>query len=93
MENTGDNAAFPLGRLDITVSARERLETAEVYAGLARHAHGDWGQVSRKDAEANNDALRSGGRIRSAYSDGTGTEFWIITEADRSVTTVWLAEW
>ncbi|MCM1224336.1 MAG: hypothetical protein NC548_58775, partial [Lachnospiraceae bacterium] len=55
---------------------------------LARHQSGDWGEVSKSDWMANNNALKSGGRILSAYTANGGKTFWIITEADRSHTTV-----
>jgi len=54
---------------------------------LARHAGGDWGDVCAEDAQANQDALRHGSRLLSSYKIGE-SKVWIITEADRSVTTV-----
>lgn len=59
---------------------------------LYRHVNGDWGDVPAEDAAANDDALTSGNRIMSAYRMADGTPFWIITEADRSVTTLLLPE-
>lgn len=58
---------------------------------LSRHARGDWGVVGKDDARANDWALSDGTRLLSAYllRDGT-TRIWIITEADRSATTVLL---
>jgi hypothetical protein len=47
---------------------------------LRRHVSGDWGELCEEDREANEEALRSGGRIFSAYGEG-GTRLWIITEA------------
>ena len=58
---------------------------------LAMHVSGDWGLVDREDGEANDEAVRDGYRILSAY-ELNGTKFWIITEADRSVTTFLLPE-
>jgi hypothetical protein len=88
MSRTAD---FPLGQVVITANASLRLATEEVLAALARHASGDWGDLCPEDALANSDALDQGGRLFSAYGRGE-TRFWIITEADRSVTTVLLPE-
>jgi hypothetical protein len=82
---------FPLGQIVTTANASLRLATEEVMAALARHASGDWGDLCPEDALANNDSLYQGGRLFSAYGQGE-TRFWIITEADRSVTTVLLPE-
>ena len=61
-------------------------------AGITRHLTGDWGEVPPEDRIANDRALVEGTRILSAYSSANGVKFWIITEADRSVTTVLLPE-
>lgn len=72
-----------------TVDARCRLECL---LALARHAAGDWGDLSPDDVAANNAALTNGGRLLSEYKAGDGVVFWIITEADRSATTFLLPE-
>jgi len=59
---------------------------------LQRHVAGDWGELDEEDKKANDGALQTGERLLSAYQSATGTKFWIITEADRSVTTVLLPE-
>jgi hypothetical protein len=59
---------------------------------LNRHKSGDWGGLEEEDRQANDRALVEGTRILSAYHTGTGLKFWIVTEADRSVTTVLLPE-
>ena len=59
---------------------------------LARHAGGDWGDVCPEDARANDQALREGMRLLSAYTLQDGTRVWIITEADRSSTCILLPE-
>ena len=82
----------PLGRTVITRGALDTLDGEEVLAGIARHAKGDWGDLCSEDREANNDALQTGARLLSAYHTGGGRKFWVITEADRSVTTVLLPE-
>ena len=83
---------FPLGSVVITTGASSRLPRVQVLAALMRHASGDWGDLNEDDWEANNDALEDGDRLRSAYSTQDGTRFWIITEHDRSVTTVLLPD-
>jgi hypothetical protein len=80
---------FPLGRLVITTNAANLLTADETADGLRRHATGDWGDLCPDDAGQNDSALTAGGRLFSAYGSG-GRRFWVITEADRSVTTVLL---
>ena len=70
---------------------RRRLTPEEVAAGIARHARGDWGDVGPEDAAANERSLREGRRLLSAYGRGD-RRFWVISEADRSVTTVLLPD-
>jgi hypothetical protein len=84
-------ARFPLGRVAVTGNAGLRLSTEEVLTALDRHSSGDWGDLYPEDTLANIHALAQGGRLFSAYGEGE-TRFWIITEADRSVTTVLLPE-
>lgn len=55
---------------------------------LARHLSGDWGSVPVEDASLNDSALQSGGRLLSSYSLGPDTKIWVISEADRSATTL-----
>lgn len=83
---------FPLGQVVITSNAQQAIAPEEVNTALARHASGDWGELCEEDRELNEDSLREGGRLMSVYSAKAGTRFWIITEADRSVTTVLLPE-
>ncbi len=83
---------FPLGRLCITPGACEKLPDAEVFLALRRHAAGDWGTLCQQDWEENETALVEGYRLFSAYQSEWGDKFWIITESDRSVTTVLLPE-
>jgi hypothetical protein len=82
---------FPLGQLAITANASARLSTEEVVTSLRRHAAGDWGDLCPEDALANDLALLHGGRLLSAYGQGR-SRFWIITEADRSITTLLMPE-
>ncbi|MFN8708570.1 MAG: hypothetical protein ACK526_13530 [Planctomyces sp.] len=80
---------FPIGDVVITINAQSLLTPDEAMSGLQRHATGDWGELCTEDAERNLAALESGGRIFSAYGKDT-RRFWIITEADRSSTTILL---
>lgn len=83
--------SFNLGQVVITPTAKEAIPTYDILAGLTRHQRGDWGIVSDADKEANNLALESGDSILSVYMSGD-TEFWIITECDRSATTILLPD-
>ena len=82
----------PLGRIVITRAALLALQQDDVRKAVRRHQRGDWGECSKEDAEANNVSLREGSRILSVFRDRNDKKFWIITEADRSVTTVLLPE-
>ena len=82
----------PLGQVVATPAAMNVLTQPEMVAALRRHATGDWGDVDAHDWAANDDALQHGTRLLSAYKSAHGIPFWVITEADRSVTTVLLPE-
>ena len=84
-------ARLPLGRLVMTPAAAGRLTPEEIADGIIRHARGDWGDISPGDAAENDLSLREGFRLLSAYGRGD-RRFWVITEADRSATTVLLPE-
>ncbi len=77
-----------LGRIVATQGALDALTFAGVrpIELLARHQAGDWGDVCREDARANNQAVKAEGRILSAYILPTSEKVWVITEADRSST-------
>jgi Family of unknown function (DUF6166) len=85
-------AVMRLGHLVITANAQASLPESDVTRGIQRHQAGDWGEISKEDRAANDQALIAGTRIVSAYQSTIGLRFWIITEADRSVTTVLLPE-
>ena len=82
----------PLGQTIATPAALEGLTHPEIVAALRRHSAGDWGDVDDEDRAANDGALQTGDRLLSVYRSATGATFWVITEADRSVTTVLLPE-
>jgi hypothetical protein len=85
-------AKFRLGRLLSTPGALERVSHGEMLRAIRRHVSGDWGSVCPADAEANEEAVHENARLLSSYTTEEGVRFWIITEADRSVTTVLLPE-
>ena len=90
-----DDAKFELGRVVATQGALAACSPEHLTSCLRRHASGVWGHVCAEDAASNNEAVKDGGRILSAYaidpakpSKGFGDNtLWIITESDRSVTT------
>ena len=83
---------FALGQIVATPGALAELEncSGNPLHLLARHATGDWGEVDAEDRAANERAIGTGERILSAYLLASGERLWIITEADRSVTTILL---
>jgi hypothetical protein len=85
-------AVMRLGRIVSTPNALQFLTDEDILSAIQRHQAGDWGDLSDDDRAANDTALVQGTRIVSAYNAGNGIRFWIITEADRSVTTVLLPE-
>lgn len=86
-------AKFELGKLYMTRGALDALSYPSIIARLGDHMLGNWGIVCDEDKERNDEAIEEGSRLLSAYIDETnGTKFWIITEADRSATTVLLPD-
>ena len=83
---------FPLGQLVATSNALTVLDSRDISTALKRHLSGDWGDLDDHDCKANETALKRNQRLFSAYRSSTGVKFWIITEWDRSVTTVLLPE-
>lgn len=91
---------FPLGQIVSTPGALEACSEAYKLECLNRHAAGDWGSVCKEDAVSNDEAVKEGHRILSAYPiapakpcKGFGDNcLWIITEGDRSVTTFLLPD-
>lgn len=83
-----DTSRFDLGFVCITTNALTTIPLAEVGAALLRHACGDWTELSRHERESNEQALVEGRPIASFYTTQAGKHFWVLTEADRSATTV-----
>ena len=81
---------FDLGKSVTRPKALEVLLCDDILKALSRHANGDWGDVCREDWEENELSLREGLRLFSVYHAASGVKFYVITEADRSVTTVLL---
>ena len=94
--STNANAAarFELGRTLITPGARDAIEEAgqAPHEFLQRHEAGDWGELSEDDRRENELSVEHGFRILSAYTTRKGQRVWVITEADRSATTILLPE-
>ncbi len=86
--------AFPLGTLVMTAGVNEKVAEDAKFAefvtrSLARHTAGDWGDMSQEDKKENDLALKAGNlRVFSAYESPGLPKIWIITEADRSATTI-----
>jgi hypothetical protein len=83
---------FPLGQVVATPGALDALlmagQTPALF--LRRHLTGDWGEVDEHDLHENELAVAAGFRLLSAYTLSSGIKLWIITEADRSSTTILL---
>lgn len=86
------NVKFDYGALYVTRGASKKLSHVDILRGLFRHIEGDFGDLCEEDKLVNLDAIENGYRILSAYHTADGTKFWIITEADRSATTILLPE-
>ena len=97
-KHNGRLRLFPLGQIVATPGALAELskhmqDSFEAYCGqfLERHASGDWGEaLDEEDRAANDRAVQEGTRILSAYRLPDGGKLWLITEWDRSVTTILL---
>ena len=87
-------ALFPLGQIVATPGALVALEKAGQSPAffLTRHASGDWGDLDPCDVAENEYNVAHGFRLLSSYTTVAGEKLWIITEADRSATTLLLPE-
>lgn len=92
MDAAKNRAVLQLGRLMATPGVLAQISRSELFAAVERHRHCDWGELSKSDKQANNAAFRNSDRILSAYRSAEGMKFWVITEADRSHTTVLLPD-
>ncbi len=87
-------ARFLLGHVVATPGALRALQKAEQEPQefLNKHVNEDWGDVPEEDRQENESALTHGFRILSSYTTSAGDRLWVMTEADRSVTTLLLPE-
>ncbi len=87
-----EKKSFPLGQVLITPPVEAVLQEVgrNLQEFLDRHASGDWGDIDTDDWNANEEALTSGARLMSAFAVTEAQKIWIITEADRSATTILL---
>jgi len=85
---------FPLGHVVATPGALRAIAGAghAPQEFLNRHTQGDWGELDEHDRRENERSLKDECRLLSAYRLRDGTKIWIITEADRSATTILLPE-
>jgi hypothetical protein len=94
MQEISKQPAFELGQIVATPGALAALKKAGQQPGefLTRHINRDWGDLDEEDRKENEYGLEHGFRLLSAYTTNAGDRLWIITEADRSVTTLLLPE-
>ena len=85
-------AKFRLGKIVSTPNALSQLTQDDILFAIQRHQAGDWGDVDEHDRAANERALVEGARLWSVYHTESGVKFWLITEADRSATSVLMPE-
>jgi hypothetical protein len=83
---------FSPGKIIIPPAVLMLLSAEDIRMALDAHVSGVWGDLDKQDCDENDRALAQGRRLLSVYHTGNGTKFWIITEADRSVTKVFLRE-
>ena len=94
MQQLSKQPAFELGQIVATPGALAALKKAGQQPGefLTRHVNREWGDLSDEDRKENDYSLEHGFRLLSSYLTNAGDKIWIITEADRSVTTFLLPE-
>lgn len=81
---------FPVGDLVITRNASSQLSEDDIFRGLVRHLLGDWGELCKQVWQRNEAALEEDGPLFSRFLTREGKPYWVITEWDRSVTTILL---
>jgi hypothetical protein len=81
---------FPLGEIVMTPGFADL--GIDPLPFLARHQSGDWGENCQDDKDENDFSVSNGFRIISAYRAPDGERFWVLTEADRSATSLMLPE-
>jgi len=88
----GKGKRVQTGQVVVTPNALESLKEEDIIRALTRHKAGDWGDCSKEDWDENELSLREGFRLFSVYHSSSGVKFWVITEADRSHTTILMPE-
>lgn len=83
---------FPLGQIVMTPGIESNVTLAGINKALNEYIRKDWGILCDEDKALNDQALKYGSRIFAKYTDFAGNDFYIITESDRSVTTILLPE-
>lgn len=91
-QNEKSKRLFSLGETIMTIGAKEALAESNQLPNefLAKHQTGDWGTAGKEDWQENDLSVKQGCRILSAYKTVKGVKLWVITEADRSATTMLL---
>lgn len=79
---------FNLRMVACTSAIEKNMSATEIFDMVKRHHSGDWGEMCQEDKELNEEALKTGERLHSSYTNTRGEKVWVITEWDRSVTTV-----
>jgi hypothetical protein len=94
MEKLSGGRGFDLGRVIATPAALAAIEKAGQEAGefLVRHANCDWGDLGDSDREENQYGIEHGLRLMRSYRTNAGEKVWVITESDRSATTLLLPD-
>jgi hypothetical protein len=94
MQQTERKPLFDLGQLVATPGALAVLEKAgqNPMEFLSRHVTGDWGEIPEEDKQENQFSLEQGFRLLSSYRTTAGDRVWVITEGNRSLTTVLLPD-
>ncbi|MCC7339281.1 MAG: type I restriction endonuclease subunit M [Pirellulaceae bacterium] len=85
-----EQALFALGKIVATQGAMSEIPAEDLLKGIVRHSQGDWGELCAADRQENDFSLKHGYRLLSSYRSAQGIKFWVITEYDRSCTTVLL---
>ena len=94
MNTNNKPAKFPMGQIVATPAALQAIQDAQQtpFEILSRHQQGDFGEIGKEDWDANEEALKEGKRLLSAYRTRQNVRIWVITEWDRSVTTILLPD-
>jgi hypothetical protein len=85
-------STFPFGRLVATQNALNHVSMDDIETALNRYGARDWGELCEADRKEDDFAVENDGRILAVYTTSHGTRFWLITEWDRSATTILLPE-